>query len=153
MRYQRHQKGSSLVEVIVLMVLVLAVFSIASDLFWILIGFSTNNNLCARASRAASQGAPDRLKRGEPYRRVMSVISESQNSTGPLEMSRDVSISEQLKEPLPDPVFGGPVNGEVNVTTTMRIHPPFLLSRFFGPQGLALRASKTYPFSYMSRPQ
>ncbi len=112
---------------------------------------------CREAAASAAAGPPSTssapstrvLSAGQSgYDLAVSVIKVHQPTKLPAKVSEQPDVSEQLID-VPPPEQGGSVDGEIAVTTTVVITPPFLLGAYFGKNGISLSSKHVAPFTYV----
>ncbi len=118
-------RGVSLIEAMAVICLVLPFVLLLVDASVFYAGLTTNEKACREACRAASMGAPAAVRKGEPDRNAQAAIQPFVAKSFLINVSPDLKITENVRMPLPEPPFGGPVNGEVSVTTRTYITLPF----------------------------
>src|SRR5271163_1996838 len=146
----RNQKstGHSLVEMICAMVIVIPIFLICIDLYFVIMGYWWTMSSCRMAARAAAQGPPNAVLRDSPKQRALEFL----NSSGDVDKSMihlvgcDVIDSVQS---MPDPTYGGAVNGTVSVDITVDVTPPFLLKMVAPGQKFTICASQSCPYTWV----
>lgn len=133
------------------------VFLAVIDLGFIAMGASTNDSVCREAAEAAASGPPSTmtapsshaLSQGQSgYDLAVSVIKVHQPTKLPAKVSEQPVVSEQLVD-VPPPEQGGSIDGDVSVTTTVVIRPPFLVGAYFGPGGVSLSSKHVVPITYV----
>jgi hypothetical protein len=154
---RRQRCGQSLVELVAGLAVCLPVFLAIVDMGYIAIGASANDSVCREAAQAAASGPPSTtvapstraLSAGQSgYDIAVSVIKIHQPTRVPAKVSEQPEVSEQLTD-VPPPDQGGSVDGEISVTTTVVITPPFLVGAYFGKNGLSLTSKHVAPFTYV----
>jgi len=127
------------------------------DLGFIAMGASANDSVCREAADAAASGPPstnvapstNQLSAGKSgYDLAVSVIKVHQPTNVPAKVSETPDVTESLTD-VPPPEQGGSVDGEISVTTTVVITPPFLIGAYFGKNGLSLTSKHVVPFTYI----
>ncbi len=155
----RQKSGQSMVELAAGLVVCVPVFLCVIDLGFIAMGASANDSVCREASEAAASGPPStnvapstrQLSAGQSgYDRAVSVIKVHQPTNVPAKVSEQPVVSEILTD-VPPADQGGSVDGEVAVTTTVAITPPFLVGAYFGKNGISLSSKHVAPFTYVVR--
>ncbi len=111
-------------------------------------GVALNDSVCRDAARAASLGPPDAINSGEPQRRAEAVVQKANKTTGAIRLDPNVTIKETLTGALPQAPYGGPVNGDVAVTTKVAVYPPFLLAACLNSPGGAVTFTARQTFNY-----
>ncbi len=155
-RAQRN-RGQSMVELAAGLCICIPVFLAFIDLGFIAMGASTNDSVCREAAESAASGPPSTnsapstrvLSAGQSgYDLAVAVIKVHQPTKLPAKVSEEPNVSEQLID-VPPPEQGGSVDGEISVTTTVVITPPFLLGAYFGKNGISLSSKHVAPFTYV----
>lgn len=153
----RLQDGHSMIELVAALIVFIPVFLAVADLVFIGIGASVNDSVCRLAAEAAAAGPPStsnapstrQLSAGQSgYDIAVSVIKVHQPTKLPAQVSDKPTVSEQLTD-VPPPQQGGAVDGEVSVTTTVVVTPPFIIGAFAGKDGLSLSSKHVVPFTYV----
>jgi hypothetical protein len=120
-------------------------------------GASANDSVCREAANAAGSGAPsttnapstNQLSAGQPgYDLAVSVIKVHQPTNLPAKVTDTPAVVESLID-VPPPEQGGAVDGEISVTTTVVIAPPFLVGAYFGTNGVRLTSKHVVPSTYV----
>src|SRR6185369_15349684 len=114
-----NSSGVSQVELACGLIFIIPIVLTCFDIGTIIIGVNLNNTVCRDAARAASTGAPDAVDAGRPRARAEAVVKRVYKTEGAVRLRPVVECSETVREPLPKPPFGGPVDGEVTVKTTV----------------------------------
>lgn len=140
--------GQSFVEMAAGLMVVIPVLLLIIDCATLYMGSSLNDTVCRDAARAASLGAPDAIKSGEPKRRAEAVVQKANRTEGSIRLDKNVEVSESLEGELPKEPYGGPVKGQVTVATTVHVFPPFLLSLFTGPHGVDFRNEHHFAYTW-----
>lgn len=146
---QHNAKGVSQVELACGLMFIIPIVLICFDVGTLIIGVSLNNTVCRDAARAASTGAPNAVDPGRPRARAEAVVKRVCKTEGAVRLRPQVEFSEQVRPPLPKPPFGGPVDGEVTITTTVDIYPPFLVSAVVGKGGMPFSTTQTFPYTWV----
>ncbi len=154
---QRAQRAQSMAELAAGLAVAFPVLLCVIDLGYIAMGASSNDSVCREAAAAAASGPPSTttapsthtLNAGQSgYDLAVSVIKVHQPTKLPAQVSEQPTVSEQLND-VPPPEQGGSVDGEISVTTTVLIKPPFLLGAYFGSNGVTLSSKHVAPFTYV----
>jgi hypothetical protein len=155
----RRGSGQSVVELVVALVVCIPILLCIVDLGFIAMGAAANDSVCREASEAAASGPPStnqapsqrQLSVGQSgYDRAVSVIKVHQPTNVPAKVSERPVVGEVLID-VPPEDQGGPIDGEVSVTTTVVITPPFLVGVFFGKNGVSLSSKHIAPITYVVR--
>lgn len=152
-------RGQSLVELLAGLVVIIPVVLFLIDAGTLFLGATENNQVCRDSARAAASGEPGDVTTAgsdrdvpagkQPFDRAASVIRRTCKPGGAIRMSPDPKVTETLRAPLPTQPFGGPVDGEVTVETTVTVYPPFLVSTIVGPGGVSFKTSQTFPYTWV----
>jgi hypothetical protein len=140
--------GASLAEATAAICILIPFLLIALDGAVFFAAITMNDNACKEACRAASMGAPDAIKKGEPRKNALAALQQVQSSTNLVQISPKLEVTEKLQPPIPGTPFGGPVHGEVTVGTNAEVSLPFitkLLRR--GPTTVS--AKRTYAYTWV----
>jgi Flp pilus assembly protein TadG len=144
----KSRRGQSFVELTAGLLVVIPVILLCIDIATIYMGVELNSSVCRDAARAASLGAPDAINSGEPRRRAEGVVRKANKTAGAVRLDPNVQVTENVNSTnLPTAPFGGPVEGDVTVATSVDIYPPFLLS-CFTQQGGGLKFTTNQTFAY-----
>lgn len=160
MRTNSHHRlvtGQSLVELSAVLVVCLPILLCCVDAVFIALGASINDGICRDATRAAGSGKPQSAIPGlhavaadaSPYLRAVAVIREHNPTDLPIKVGDNPEVQEAVKDIPPDNM-GGAVDGRVQVTTTVQVIPPFLLSGVV-PEGVTLKSTHSMPYTYTVR--
>lgn len=154
------RQGQSLVELGAGLIIIIPVVLVCIDLATLYMGVNLNDTVCRDAARAASVGPPNGINLtaaqyppngialGEATRRVQGVISRANATTGAVQLDpSSVLVNENIVS-LPTVPFGGPVNGQVTVTTSVKVWPPFLLSLMSQGQPQVFTTNKTFKYTW-----
>lgn len=146
----RHKRsvGHSLVEALCMICLLVPLFLCTLDACIFVVALNMNDAVCRNAARAASMGFPNALRKGEPKRNALAAISKSDKGNQYFQLLPEILVSESIRQPLPYPPFGGPINGEVTVVTTAKVFlPVFGTVLRQGP--VEMKARKTFAYSFV----
>lgn len=144
----RGQTGQSFVEMAAGLLVVIPIILLIIDCATLYMGVSLNDTVCRDAARAASMGPPNGIKDGEPKHRAETVVQRANRTTGSIRLDPNVELNEKIVGSLPSEPYGGPVNGEVSVATTVHVFPPFLISLFTGPHGVDFRTEHHFAYTW-----
>lgn len=145
----KRKRGQSFVEMAAGLLVVIPVILLCIDLATLYMGASLNDNVCRDAARAASVGPPDGINPGEPQRRANGVVKKANQTAGAIRLdTNNIQVSENIIGKLPSAPYGGPVKGDVTVTTSVQVYPPFILSMIQGPGGITFTTSKTFSYTW-----
>lgn len=152
----RSRNGQSLTELFAGLMVVIPVVLFCVDVGTLFLGVSVNSTACRDAARAASTGKPGVMSSGtrdlssgtQPYDRAIAVLKKGFKTSGAVQLSDDIKVTETLRSPVPTAPFGGPVDGEVTVLSKITVAPPFLISAVVGPGGVQFQTSQTFPYTY-----
>lgn len=120
------------------------------DITFVISGYSLNASVCRQAVRVASMGPPDAIEHGTPYASMTAVINQAASTTGAIQIQRKFLMAEHMQLPLPTRPFGGPVNGDISLITTVLINPP-ITAAMFHTKPLAFTYKQTYPYTWTMR--
>jgi hypothetical protein len=155
----RQQSGQSAVELAAGLIVCVPILLCVIDLGFIAIGAAANDSVCREASEAAASGPPSttiapstrQLSAGQSgYDRAVAVIKIHQPTNAPAKVSEQPVVSEVLTD-VPPEDQGGSIDGEISVTTTVTITPPFLVGAYYGKNGVNLSSKHIAPFTYVVR--
>jgi len=145
----RTRRGQSFVELAAGLIVVIPVVLLCIDIATIYLGVELNSTVCRDAARAASLGAPDAITSGEPKRRAEGVVRKANKTAGAVRLDPNVQVSENVNQAnLPTAPFGGPIEGDVTVETSVHIYPPFLLSCIAHQSGLKFTTNQTFAYTW-----
>lgn len=157
MKKTRRRRGQSMVELAAGLIVSVPIVLAVIDLGFIAMGASTNDSVCHEAAEAAAAGPPstttapstNQLSAGQSgYDLAVSVIKVHQPTRMPAKVSEQPVVSEELLD-VPPSEQGGAVDGNMSVTTTIVITPPFILGAYFGKNGVSVSAKHIAPFTYV----
>lgn len=156
-RNRRSSQGQGLAELCGGLVVMVPILLACIDLGTIALGASINDNICQNAAFAAAAGPPstrtvstaDRTvgSSQDPYLRALSVVRSQSPRNLPIKVGENIQVSESIRN-LPPNEVGGSFEGDVNVSTTVTVMPPFLVSAVVGAKGIELRSKHIAPFTY-----
>lgn len=153
----RKKTGQNMVELILGLIVAIPILLSIIDLGFIAMGASANDSVCKEAAQAAAAGPPSsskapsqsQLSTGQSgYDLAVNVIKVHQPTRLPAKVSDQPLVTEQLID-VPPPEQGGSVDGEISVTTTVKVSPPFIVGAYFGKDGLSLKAKHVAPFTFV----
>ena len=146
------RRAQSMIELIAGLIVLVPIVLILIDIGTLVIGSAMNSDICREAARAAAMGAPDELLPGTPRDRAEAVVNRKrQQTSGAVSIKSPIQMWEDLRDPLPQPPFGGPVDGEVTVQTTVTVRPPYLVGSIV-PNGVDLTCRQSYPYTWIMPP-
>ena len=147
-----------LLEAVVGLSLFILVLLFFLDLYGLFEGAAINDDIATDAAKAASNGPPGKLEAVQnrrveesqaPYERAFAIVDSRQaNLPNTYEIVEPIQLTETIRSPVPSKPFGGPVNGTITVTTSIRIRPKFIFS-LFKPDPIVFSAAKTFPYSWV----
>lgn len=140
-------KGQSIVELVVGLIVIIPIILFCVDAAMLYMAVNLNDNVCRDAARAASAGPPDAITSGEPKRRADAIVKKVNKFSGSIVLDPNVVVAESLTGTLPKAPFGGPVKGDVTVTTAVTVYPPFVLA-IFTSTGFKFTAQKTLAYTW-----
>lgn len=136
-------------ELLVGLIALIPVILILFDIGTLIIGSAFNSELCRDAARAAANGPPSAIANAEPKKRAETVVNRKRSQcAGNISINSPILVWETVRDPLPAKPFGGQVDGEVTVQTSVTVHPPFLVAAIV-PNGVELKAKQTYPITWV----
>ncbi len=142
-------RAQSITELLVGLIALIPVILILCDIGTLIIGSAFNSELCRDAARAAANGPPSAIANAEPKKRAEAVVSRKRaQCAGNISINSPILVWETVRDPLPAKPFGGQVDGEVTVQTSVTVHPPFLVAAIV-PNGVELKAKQTYPITWV----
>jgi hypothetical protein len=153
----RTTRSQSTVELVAGLIVIIPAILVLIDISVIILGATTNDTICRDAARAAAAGQPGKLEvctdrvvaaSEQPYQRARAVVKRVCQTAGAVRVSPDITVTESVRAPVPVSPWGGAVDGEVTVETTVTIYPPFLLSGVVGPGGKEFKCNHTYPYTW-----
>jgi hypothetical protein len=150
-RKKTHAKGSSLVELLSGLIIVVPIVLFLIDAATIYLGSTFNSSLCRDAARQASSGPPNAVQTNSPFDRASAVVSKSCQQAGAVRIQAltKADVQESVNS-VPQAPFGGAVDGTVTVTTTANIYPPFFLAKIIGKgNAVAVKNTQTFPFTWV----
>ncbi len=154
---QKKLSGQSMVELVCALIAAVPILLSVIDLGIIAMGASANDSVCREAANAAASGPPsstvapstNQLSAGQSgFDLAVSVINVHQPTNLPAKVTDTPQVTETLED-VPPPDQGGAVDGEISVTTTVVITPPFLVGAYFGKSGIKLTSAHVVPFTYV----
>lgn len=155
--YSRASHGSSIMELVCVLVLITPFILLLIDCGMIAIGVALNDSVCRDAARASASGPPGALLVGtnravsagqDPYDRAVAVIKRIYQTNLPMKVRNTIIASETVRV-VPPPMVGGAIDGDVNVQTTIDVYPPFLVGAIVGAGGVSFKSSHRVPFTYV----
>lgn len=142
-------RAQSITELLVGLIALIPVILILIDMGSLIIGSAFNSELCRDAARAAANGPPSAIANAEPQKRAETVVNRKRiQCAGNISINSPIQVWETVREPLPAKPFGGQVDGEVTVQTSVTVRPPFLVSAIV-PHGVEIKAKQTYPYTWV----
>jgi hypothetical protein len=145
----RKLKGHSFVEVLCALALFIPIFLALIDLYVLVFGYWWCISNCRLAARTAAQGPPAVIMREAPTQRAVAFLMASTAGTGNTIHLVSSEVTESIKS-LPDPVYGGAVNGTVTVDIVVDVIPPFLVKSFLPAHKYTIDVSETCPYTWVS---
>ncbi len=148
--------GQGLAELCAGLVVIIPVALTCIDLGTIALGATVNDNICRDAARAAASGPPGLPLVGNarsvspsqaPYQRALAVVRNQTPKNLPIKVAEQIQVVETLRD-VPSADIGGGIDGEVDVSTTAQIVPPFLVSAITGPKGIILNSKHIVSYTY-----
>ena len=126
------------------------------DLGTIALGATINDSVCRDAARAAASGPPGTQTAGSsrsvapteaPYLRALAVVKSQTPRNLPIKVQEQIRVRETLRD-VPPAEIGGGIDGDVDVSTSAIIMPPFLVSAVTGPNGIILNSTHIVSYTY-----
>lgn len=146
------RRAQSITELCVGLIALVPVILILIDVGTLYIGSTMNSDICRSAARAAANGPPDAVTSGQPKARALAVVNrERAKAAGNVSVNLPIRVWEQVRQPLPQRPFGGAVDGEVMVETSVTVRPPFLVGAIV-PNGVPIKCRQTYPYTWVMKP-
>lgn len=145
--------GQSAIELIGGTIVIIPLVLFGIDCVTVYMGQNLNTQVCRDAARAASKGPPSAIFPNSPQQRAELVVRRSQKTEGAIRLSPNVIVTENVRPPLPVMPFGGSVDGEVTVETTVDVYPPFLLHGVVRNGAVTIKAKQTFPFTWVMENQ
>jgi hypothetical protein len=156
-RFQKNRKnGQGLVELCAGLVLVVPIALTCIDLGTIALGATINDAVCRDAARAAASGPPGTPTIGTartvapneaPYQRALAIVRSQTPRNLPIKVGEQILVTETLRDVPPEEIGGG-IDGDVDVSTSAIIIPPFLVSAITGPKGITLNSKHIVSYTY-----
>lgn len=156
-RWSRRSRGSSIIEMVAVVVMLVPFILALIDCGMIAIGVALNDSVCRDAARAAASGPPGDTTVGDnrnvgpgknPYDRALAVVKRIYDTKLPMKVRETIKTTESVRA-VPPPMVGGAVDGDVSVTTTIDVFPPFIVGAVVGPGGIPLESKHNVPFTYV----
>lgn len=153
----RKSSGSSIIEMVAVVVLLVPFILALIDCGMIVIGVAINDSVCRDAARAAASGPPGDATVGDnrsvgpgkkPHDRAIAVIKRIYDTKLPMKVRETIKATESVRV-VPPPMVGGAIDGDVSVTTTIDVYPPFVVGAIVGPGGIPLESKHNVPFTYV----
>lgn len=156
---KRAANGHSLAELGAGLIVGVPLLLAGIDMGFIALGATLNDSVCRDAARAAASGPPAEQTQGvnrkvqpdrSPYQRAVAVIKTHNPTNLPLKVQDKPEVMETVHD-VPPAEFGGAVDGELSVKTTVTIVPPFVM-RMYLPEGIELASKHLVPYTYVIMP-
>jgi hypothetical protein len=156
----RNRRGQSLMELGCGLIVAIPIMLALLDAGVILIGAAAADNLCRDAARAAASGPPGTLltgqrtvdNSGEPVKRAKAVIKRIYSLGIPVKVrENELEVTESLQGPLPSTSYGGSINGNVVVSCTVDVCPPFIIG-VVHQTAIPMKSRHSYPYTYVLPP-
>lgn len=142
-------RGQSTIELVAGIIVIIPIVLFGLDAATLFMAQSLNSQVCRDAARAASNGPPSAIFPNSPKQRAELVVRRTNKTEGAIRLNPEVTVTENLRQPLPTQPFGGVVDGEVTVETSVDVAPPFIIKNVV-PKGLVtIKASQTFPFTWV----
>ncbi len=148
--------GQALAECCAGLLIVVPILLILLDCVFVFMGASLNDSVCRDAARAAASGQPSSLtlaanrnvgKTQTPNQRAVAVIKHVYYSGLPMKVRETVAVVENVRD-VPPVEQGGAIDGDVTVSTTIDIYPPFRVT-WINSGIVVLRSKHTVAFTYV----
>ncbi len=147
----RTKNGQALLEVVSLLVVLSVLFLMLVDGCIFVWALGLSNEACATACRAASMGPPEAFQCGAPKRNAESALANLAARHGLVRVMPTCQVSESIRKPLPVRAFGGVVDGDVSVVTTVTAFLPFTCNVLrCGP--ISMSRAQKYAYSWALTP-
>lgn len=149
--------GQALVELCAALILFVPILLTVIDCLFVFIGASLNESICRDAAQAAAAGPPSIVAGivdpgATPKQRAQTVIKSVYYSGLPMKVRDEVDVQENVSaQDVPPKTQGGGVGGQVTVTTTIDIYPPFVVSSISSGT-VVLKSQHTVPVTYVLPP-
>lgn len=156
-RWSCRWRGSSIIEMVSVVVLLVPFILALVDCGMIAIGVALNDSVCRDAARAAASGPPGDTTVGDnrnvgpgknPHDRALAVVKRIYDTKLPMKVRETIKATESVRV-VPPPMVGGAIDGDVSVTTTIDVYPPFIVGAIVGPGGIPLESKHNVPFTYV----
>lgn len=150
------QRGQSLIEVTIGIVVLCGVMIVLFDLAVLLYGVQSNERVCQNATRAAASGDPKEVQ----FRAQTAIDLATQHAGSAMVSPPQLVLPIAVKiDTYPQPEFdiaankqvnpGGPVEGTVTVTTQVTIRPLVIYRLYGAGPNLVFKARRTFPICYV----
>jgi Flp pilus assembly protein TadG len=144
---QLRVKGSSLVELVVGLIILIPIMLVIVDIGVIVIDVQINDSTCREAARVASTGNPI-----DAQARAMAIINRANKTpSSMLSNFRLVNLESTVSEADMQALstYGGQVAGTVAVTTEVNVRPLVVQTVFSGKSPLHFYSKQSFPFTYV----
>jgi hypothetical protein len=149
---RKGKSGSSFIELVGMGVIIVPIFLALIDLYFVIVGYWWTMGHCREAARAAAQGPPNAVLRDGPKQRAMQYLNVSSSDSNTTIHLTSCSVTEKIVS-LPDPTYGGAVNGTVTVSVQVEVVPPFLLKMGVPGQKFVVNTNQSSPFTWVQPPK
>lgn len=144
MTRSRNRRGQSIVELVAGVILIVPVVLLLIDLAALVLGVTSNDNLCREAARVASAGDPDQANQ-----RAQQVVAQANATKGGIIAQYVLDRAQaNVIGTRPDGTTGGVVQGNVEVETTVVVAPPFLLNAVNNRQAFQFKTHQAFPITF-----
>lgn len=144
----RKPKGSLLVELASITVMLAILCLMSVDVLYLMMGFSCNDAVCSRAARAASKGPPSSISLGSPQNRAQDIIKDANASSSFITITTN-GFAENVQRTPDISSFQQQVDGSVTISTRGLIHLPVPIPGF---TSFTVYSTHTYPLTWTSTP-
>ena len=149
MRTTHRARGSSTLELVFGLILLVPLVLTAIELALIVEGVCENERACREAAKAAASGPPDLLVAGAAQGLADAVLLKYRDVSGLIRFNPACVVQESVIPPLPQPPLGGAVEGQVTVKTTVNVYTPFLIGFIARRRCLSFTDTEQCPYTYL----
>lgn len=151
MTNKRTKRAQSIVELVAGVILIIPVVLLLIDLATLVLGVTSNDNLCREAARAASAGDPDSANA-----RATAIVNQANLTKGGVIAKFELIDARPLRPDRSGPPIrpdgatgGGIVQGSVDVRTRVIVAPPFLLNALKRDDHFAFETFQSFPITFV----